>query len=286
MKCVCNGVQGYGSSDELKAHQQFCMTFLRSELGDRAIQVERMSAENAKLREALASEHSESLQNHHAWTSVQILYDEARAEVERLREVLAPHNRGECGGKDYADMRHFQAKFMESDHKVRSLELQVGELCASFKKLVTKIEKTGFNGMYCIEVSGSEWDEIAAPFFSLRSATTKTGCAPKCCEKPNAIGLVCICDCHKDEWDAETPKCGGCGWVAGHDRRCAVAGDDIEKPKGECSDCGAPNDGIAAHHPNCITLKRTQEPPKECLPETDGHRFNQWGVCMRCGWKS
>ena len=28
----------------------------------------------------------------------------------------------------------------------------------------------------------------------------------------------------------ETPKCDGCGWVAGHDRRCAVAGDDIVKP--------------------------------------------------------
>lgn len=27
----------------------------------------------------------------------------------------------------------------------------------------------------------------------------------------------------------ETRKCAGCGWTAGHDRRCAVAGDDIEK---------------------------------------------------------
>ena len=36
-------------------------------------------------------------------------------------------------------------------------------------------------------------------------------------------------------------KCAGCGWTAGHDRRCAVAGDDIEKRKDViASHCGVP----------------------------------------------
>lgn len=55
----------------------------------------------------------------------------------------------------------------------------------------------------------------------------------------------------------------------------------IEKPKQECSDCGAPNDGIAAHHPNCITLKRKCE----CACHTTTHRASTLG-CGCCPFVS
>lgn len=60
-----------------------------------------------------------------------------KLQVEELKTQLKDHNAGVCGGKDYEDMRHFQTKFIESDHKARDLERLLRECEDLFESSVS-----------------------------------------------------------------------------------------------------------------------------------------------------
>lgn len=102
-----------------------------------------------------------------------------------------------------------------------------------------------------------------------------------------------LCDAIKElkdrqplEKPVDATKCSGRHGVG----QCPFHERGTSSLKMECSDCGAPDDGVAAHHPSCVTQKRKDEANYRCLTcdwvATSESRPRGLGIlvgCPKCG---